>query len=142
MVARTEHGATHGQRRWKRRARGQRQAQPLCERCLRVFGRLRPAEIANHVEAFRGNLAAFWEGRLESLCKQCHDGAMQEAEKNGFDRTIGVDGLPIDKQNHPFYRGFVLEESMGKQREKIISGKSRRLRRYADRHRGSEHALE
>jgi len=65
-----------------------------------------PATVADHIVPHRGNERAFWFGALQSLCKTCHDKAKRHLEKKGFDRTIGIDGLPIDP-NHPFYTGKV-----------------------------------
>jgi hypothetical protein len=41
-------------------------------------------------------------GKLQSLCKTCHDGAKREIE-HGYRRDIGLDGYPLDP-NHAVYR--------------------------------------
>jgi hypothetical protein len=33
---------------------------------------------------------------LQSLCTHCHESRKQFEESHGFDRTIGIDGWPID----------------------------------------------
>ena len=40
--------------------------------------------VADHVQPHRGDAALFWaEGNLQTLCKACHDGAKQAAERRG-----------------------------------------------------------
>jgi 5-methylcytosine-specific restriction endonuclease McrA len=88
--------------RWCRRARLQLAAEPLCAYCLER-GRTVPARVADHVEPVNGNWNAMWLGRLQSLCKSCHDGAKRTEERNGFRPGFGVDGLPLDSK-HPAYQ--------------------------------------
>jgi hypothetical protein len=44
----------------------------------------------------------FWFGKLQSLCKPCHDGYKQQLEKRGFSCAIGPTGWPLDPA-HPVY---------------------------------------
>ncbi|MFG1256325.1 HNH endonuclease signature motif containing protein [Xanthobacter flavus] len=38
--------------------------------------------VCDHVRPHRGDPALFWdEGNLQTLCKPCHDGAKQSAER-------------------------------------------------------------
>ena len=44
---------------------------PLCSHC-QAEGRLVGATVVDHVRPHRGDLAAFWAGALQALCKTCH----------------------------------------------------------------------
>ncbi|MBW8815581.1 MAG: HNH endonuclease [Caulobacterales bacterium] len=49
-----------------------------CQLCSRVTGR----PIADHVRPHRGDPALFWsEANVQTLCKPCHDGEKQAAER-------------------------------------------------------------
>jgi hypothetical protein len=64
------------------------------------------ATVADHVVPWRGNINQFWLGELQSLCSHCHESTKKFCEKHGYDRTVGSDGLPLDKK-HPVYTGRV-----------------------------------
>ena len=54
------------------------------------------ATVADHVEPHRGDHDKFWHGRLQSLCKPCHDRDKQREENGGRAIVaIGCDGWPI-----------------------------------------------
>jgi 5-methylcytosine-specific restriction protein A len=75
--------------------------QPRCERCL-ALGKLTPATVVNHRAPHKGDAQLFHDPEnLQSLCKPCHDGPTQQRERIGYEKTIGVDGWPIDPL-HPF----------------------------------------
>ena len=81
---------------WRRRRLLQLRIEPLCAFCLRR-GLAVPATIADHIEPHRGDPIAFYTGRLQSLCKSCHDSEKKYIENRGHEReTIGVDGWPIE----------------------------------------------
>jgi len=43
-----------------------------------------PELVADHIDPHRGDEAKFWdEANLQCLCKPCHDGAKQRAERQG-----------------------------------------------------------
>jgi 5-methylcytosine-specific restriction endonuclease McrA len=50
-----------------------------CTRCKRVIVEKGEA-ICDHVEPHRGDHTRFWAGPFQTLCKQCHDSAKQQAE--------------------------------------------------------------
>lgn len=85
---------------WKLRRARQLARVPYCEPCKRM-GKSRIATVANHKTPHRGDRKLFFEGELESACKQCHDQAIQIEEQLGFSRDIGADGWPVDPK-HPF----------------------------------------
>jgi hypothetical protein len=81
--------------RWRKIRSYQLAKEPLCAMCLRK-GRVTPATVADHVEDHHGDWNRFWTGRLQSLCKPCHDGP----KRIGFSSEVGPDGWPLDP-NHP-----------------------------------------
>lgn len=64
------------------RRKQQLRAEPLCALCPDRSKRL--ATVADHVIPHRGDHALFWFGKLQSLCKSCHDGKKQRAEKRAI----------------------------------------------------------
>ena len=94
--------AWYSTRAWKRRRRDQLFCIPWCEPC-KAQGRSRRARVANHNPPHRGDRWAFFHGPLESVCKPCHDSAIQRAENEGFRRDVDDDGWPSDPA-HPFNR--------------------------------------
>ena len=87
--------------RWRVRSRYQLAVEPLCAMCL-ADGKTTPATIADHIEPHRGDWNAFLLGKLQSLCRSCHDGGKRQIERKGFRDDIGPDGMPLDP-NHPVY---------------------------------------
>ena len=57
--------------RWRKLARLQLDAEPLCVECKRM-GVITKADVADHVAPHRGDERAFWGGALQSLCNTCH----------------------------------------------------------------------
>ena len=95
-------GSLHGKQRWRNIARHQLRIQPLCQMCL-AKGIVTPATVADHIQPHRGDSRKFWFGALQSLCDSHHNRDKKRLERDGFDRAVGPDGLPLDK-NHPIYR--------------------------------------
>jgi 5-methylcytosine-specific restriction enzyme A len=82
--------------RWRRLRRYQLRREPLCAMCL-DRGRVTLATIADHVEPHRGNWNKFLTGKLQSLCKPCHDRDKSFVDKHGHAPiAIGLNGWPID----------------------------------------------
>ncbi len=75
----TEGGGYHRERsddlyhtyRWTRLSRAFRQSHPLCAECARN-GRLRAAEVVDHITPFPVCRDFFDEGNLQSLCSDCN----------------------------------------------------------------------
>ena len=88
--------------RWQAIRNAQLRAHPLCQMCD-ARGRVTAAWICDHVEPHRGDETRFYEGKVQSLCKPCHDGAKQSQERRGYSTEIGVDGWPVDGA-HPIWR--------------------------------------
>jgi len=83
----------YGTARWKALRANQLRASPLCVSCQQL-GIVTPATVADHVEPHGGDEHKFWNGKLQSLCKPCHDGAKQALEKTGRERGCDADGYP------------------------------------------------
>jgi 5-methylcytosine-specific restriction endonuclease McrA len=92
----------YDKRRWRRRAKLQLAAEPLCAICLRK-GIITAATAADHVEPHKHDPQKFWFGRLQSLCDRCHNTAKQLEERYGYDLEVGLNGEPTDPR-HPWYR--------------------------------------
>jgi len=86
---------------WKAARKAQLTRQPLCERHLKRGEKVR-ASVVNHIGRHGGNWHRFINGPFESVCKGCHDSAIQREEKRGLS-CVGVDvtGRPTDP-NHPW----------------------------------------
>lgn len=86
--------------RWLTTRRAQLREYPLCRMCLDV-GRTTRATIADHVIPPRGDWELFWNGELQSLCKNHHDQVKQQQERIGYSTEVGQDGNPLDP-SHPW----------------------------------------
>jgi len=84
------------QRRWTKRAKAWRQANPLCRIC-KEQGRITLAQVTDHVVPHRGDLNVFWYGPLQSLCRRCHDSHKQRMENKTRERpkVVDVHGKPL-----------------------------------------------
>ena|SRR5882762_8685182 len=95
--------AMYGKARWKKLAHYHRSQHPLCVMCLE-HGVVTAAEIVDHIVPHHGDPQLFFDPKnLQSMCKNHHDGAKQQIERSGFERTIGTDGWPCDPA-HPANR--------------------------------------
>jgi 5-methylcytosine-specific restriction endonuclease McrA len=64
-------------------------------------GIIEPSTVCDHIEPHKGDTGLFYNtDNLQCLCKRCHDGLKQSIEKRGYDKTIGLNGWPVDP-NHP-----------------------------------------
>jgi hypothetical protein len=88
---RNNRGGPYNHRRWRRRRRYQLAQEPLCQRCKAV-GLVVVAYVVHHVEDHAGDPIKFWYGKLESLCRPCHERLHGRANDNPW---IGEDGLPV-----------------------------------------------
>jgi 5-methylcytosine-specific restriction protein A len=86
---------------WRRKSKLQILHHPLCAICLKQ-GKTTKAEVADHIKPHGGDLTEFLRGELQSLCRPCHSRKWAD-DKRGFSNAVGADGLPIDKEHHPFY---------------------------------------
>jgi hypothetical protein len=84
----------YDKRSWRRRARLQLIAEPIC----RVCG-IEPAVHCDHIEPHRGDKRSFFLGATQALCLRCH--ALKTQEKRGYrvKPEIGLDGFPIDDRS-------------------------------------------
>ena len=73
---------------------------PLC-RMHAELGEIVPASLVDHITPHRGDMVLFWQSsNWQSLCKACHDGAKQRAEKSGTVAGCNLSGLPLDPNHH------------------------------------------
>jgi 5-methylcytosine-specific restriction protein A len=73
---------------------------PLCVRC-RQAGRISAASVVNHIKPHKGDMKLFWDSsNWESVCKTCHDSAIQKQERTGIVVGSSLDGRPIDPNHH------------------------------------------
>jgi len=67
-------------------------------------GKITPATVVDHIVPHRGCEVRFFDyENTQSLCKAHHDSAKQFAERRGFSKAVGVDGVPLDPL-HPANR--------------------------------------
>src|SRR6516165_6898908 len=90
---RNARGGAYNFYRWRRRRRLHLMSHPLCAMC-EAEGRVMPAEIVHHVEPHDGNVAAFWFGELQSLCRDHHE----KLHGRNLKVQIGEDGWPVQQQ--------------------------------------------
>src|SRR5262249_46958183 len=88
---RNNRGGAYNNRRWRRLRRYQLIREPLCQRCKAV-GLVVVAEVAHHIEPHAGDKMKFWYGKLESLCRPCHERVHHRANESHW---IGPDGWPL-----------------------------------------------
>jgi 5-methylcytosine-specific restriction protein A len=88
--------------RWRRRAKHQLRADPLCCLCM-AKGVISPATVADHSPPHGGDYNQFLRGPIRSLCAPCHNGLQPAFRHSGFKCDIGEDGYPVDPK-HPAYR--------------------------------------
>jgi len=75
----------------------------LCAECLRQ-GRTTAATCVDHIRRHHGDAQLLLDlNNLQSLCSACHDSHKQSIERLGYDKTIGLDGWPLDPL-HPVNR--------------------------------------
>lgn len=90
--------------RWQRARATYLTAHPLCVLCQQM-GRIVAATVVDHIVPHRGDQALFWDrANWQSLCKSCHDGAKQQAEKGRGLRGCDEHGMPLDRA-HPWRVG-------------------------------------
>src|SRR6267378_3238308 len=91
--------AWYGSGRWKARRAQQLRSHPHCAQP----GCKAAATVADHIKPHRGDEQSFWFGELQSLCATHHNSGKQFAENRGYDKAIGLDGMPLDPR-HPCYK--------------------------------------
>jgi hypothetical protein len=78
--------------RWQRKRAAQLSDHPLCARCS-TDERPVIACVAHHVIPHNGDVDAFWNNKLESVCASCHDVDIQREERGGRPRqNLDEDG--------------------------------------------------
>lgn len=81
---------------WQQARAAQLSSQPLCELCLEAK-RTVPATVVNHKTPHKGDWQLFIDPtNHQSVCKPCHDGAIQSFERTGDMRGCDESGVPLD----------------------------------------------
>jgi 5-methylcytosine-specific restriction enzyme A len=125
-TGRSDYRSWYNLQRWHHIAKAHLRKEPLCRMCSRV-GKLTAATVADHIEPHAGDLNKFWFGKLQSLCKQCHDSTKRKDEIRGYSTEIGLDGYPVDIK-HPVYSGKGKRiKEVRRTTYKIADGNVRRL---------------
>ena len=68
---------------WQKRARFQKQREPLCAECLKS-GIVRAGQIADHIKPWRtskNKRKEFFSGKLQTLCKEHHQEKRQASSE-------------------------------------------------------------
>jgi 5-methylcytosine-specific restriction protein A len=87
--------------RWQRIRAHQLRKEPLCKLCREIDGKITPATVVDHVEKHFGDPNKFWTGKLQSVCRDCHEVRKKFFEARGYDKEIDPEtGWPKD-QRHP-----------------------------------------
>lgn len=94
-MKRAEWRRWYGLKAWRDRRSHQLEEHPLCRFC-EAIGIVTEATVADHIKPHRGDADLFFDGALQSLCKQCHDSVKQREESGGEVTIFGADGYPID----------------------------------------------
>jgi 5-methylcytosine-specific restriction protein A len=90
----------YSNRRWRRLRAAQLRAEPLCRIC-KSQGKLTIATVVDHVERHFGDKTKFWTGKLQSVCRDCHEGRKKFFEARGYARDVDpITGWPTDSA-HP-----------------------------------------
>lgn len=84
---------------WQQIRKKYLQANPLCVMC-EADGKIKLAEICDHIEPHKGDVFKFHNGPFQGLCKLHHDATKAKEESRGV--KIGSDemGQPIDQNSH------------------------------------------
>lgn len=86
-------------KRWRKLRASQLILQPLCEMCL-DHGNITEATVVDHKEPHHGDMAKFWTGPFQSLCKHCHDSHKQRLENGGGVMGCDENGFPLDTEHY------------------------------------------
>ena len=88
--------------RWRKLTRAFLRMHPVCDLCTQE-GQTYEATIVHHlVECRPGDPdAAFWLGPFQAVCKKHHLQIHGWPAMREYDTAIGLDGLPLDRRNHP-----------------------------------------
>lgn len=64
-----------------------------------------PATVVHHRTPHKGDRHLFWSrSNWEPVCAPCHDGPIQQAERNGYHALADGNGMPTDPR-HPWNQG-------------------------------------
>jgi hypothetical protein len=85
---------------WQRLRQHQLSKHPYCQCPIHQgTNKAYPATVADHVEPHRGDKRKFFNGKLQSLAKQCHDSIKQQIEHTGTFSGNDDQGNPLDTRS-------------------------------------------
>jgi 5-methylcytosine-specific restriction enzyme A len=114
MPSRRELHNLYTNRRWRRRARLEKAASPVCVVCW-DSGITNPAEVSHHVEDFGDDRFKFFTSPVISLCRHHHELTHGRGDQRDYDLTIDASGWPCDPR-HPANRQELKSVSEAKQK--------------------------
>lgn len=95
-MAKSRYANWYADRRWRAKRAAQLQKEPLCRYCQEQ-GRITAADVADHIEPHRGDLAKFWRGALQSLCHECHSSRKQREDMGLAPKGCDSEGWPVGR---------------------------------------------
>lgn len=98
----------YNSKRWRTIRVRQLAREPWCRACL-VEERYSPASDVDHIQAHRGDAAAFFAGPFQSLCKSCH--SRKTAEEVGISAPGGRGGDNVSRLHHENAPGLPYEKN-------------------------------
>ena len=105
--------------RWRRFTRLYLRMHPTCVRCNRE-GQTFESTIVHHLEEYRPGDSdlKFWVGPFEAVCKKHHLQIHGWPAMRPYDRTIALDGFPVDEEQHPFWKASRRQEEQERKWQK------------------------
>lgn len=86
--------AWYGLASWKKQRRFQLMVEPTCRMCA-AQGRVVAGEVADHIVPVRGDWMRFRTGKLQTLCRHCHESVKRTIEHRGHDIAVDASGMPV-----------------------------------------------
>lgn len=80
-MAKSKYANWYSDRRWRAKRASHLARNPLCVMCAE-HGRVKEADIVDHVIPHRGDRQIFWKGEVQSLCHNCHSSTKQIMESS------------------------------------------------------------
>jgi 5-methylcytosine-specific restriction protein A len=81
--------------RWQHLRERQLAKEPLCRMCAET-GLIKAATTVDHLENHKGDENLFFGGKVQSVCKPCHDRHCQRRDHGKDIRVTGIDGWPVN----------------------------------------------
>lgn len=103
-MSKSQYANWYSDRKWRAKRAAQLHREPLCRYCHEL-GRVKLADVADHIEPHRGDKHKFFYGALQSLCGTCHSSTKQREERSQLALGSDADGWPrqhrMDRRRDP-----------------------------------------